>query len=79
MDFYATNLDLMLRLILSNPDLHDKGKYGDCSRMNLEDALHSENTTVQTLARILQRKNEGATTKTIHKEIVEYLRNTLAE
>ena len=74
---YSTNNDKMLEAVLSDLDLMKFGKYNPQNITSMYEAIYSENVTVSTVAKIIQRASDGATEKEIYKEVTEYLKKNV--
>lgn len=74
---YSTNNDKMLEAVLSDLDLMKFGKYNPQNISSMYEAIYSENVTVSTVAKIIQRASDGATEKEIYKEVTEYLKRNV--
>ena len=74
---YSTNNDKMLEAVLSDLDLMKFGKYNPQNITSIYEAIYSDNVTVSTVAKIIQRASDGATEKEIYKEVTEYLKKNV--
>lgn len=77
MNGYNTNKDKILTAVLLNQHLMKAGEYDEKDFPTFDQALVSSNPVVRTVARIIQGKSEGNSTKNIYNEITDYLKKTL--
>lgn len=77
MEEKLTRNDKLLRSVLLNPDLMEKGGYDEKDCLYVENALRSDNAVVRTVALILDRDYTGSSENDIYKELIDYLKKTL--
>lgn len=74
---YIGNVDKILQAVLADEELMKFGKYSHKDIGNIYQALESDNVVINTVAQIIKRTKEEATTATIWKEINTYLKRNL--
>lgn len=77
MEEKLTRNDKLLRSVLLDQTLMEKGGYGVEECLYMENALRSDNAVVKTVALILDRDYSGSTENDIYKEIIDYLKKAL--
>lgn len=77
MEEKLTRSDKLLRSVLLDPVLMEKGGYDEKDCLFVENALRSENPVVRTVALILDRDNAGSAENDIYKEIIDYMKKAL--
>ena len=77
MEEKLTRNDKLLRSVLLDPGLMEKGGYTEKECLYIENALRSDNAVVRTVALILDRDYTGSSENDIYKELIDYLKKTL--
>lgn len=77
MEEKLTRNDKLLRSVLLNPKLMEKGGYDEKDCLFVENALRSDNAVVKAVALILDRDFTGSSENDIYKELIDYLKKAL--
>lgn len=77
MEEKLTRNDKLLRSVLLNPKLMEKGGYDEKDCLFVENALRSDNAIVKAVALILDRDFTGSSENDIYKELIDYLKKAL--
>ena len=72
-----TNSERILKAILKDKELMALGDYNPYDYNTLDDAIHSENIIVETIARLIVDKQKKLSDKEIYTEISNFLQNNL--
>lgn len=74
---HYTNGDRILQAVLEDPKLAEFGEYTPTGEETIADALESENTTVRTVAMIIDGNDNQYTQKEIYTQISNYLTSNI--
>ena len=77
MEEKLTRNDKLLRSVLLNPKLMEKGGYDEKDCLFVENALRSDNAVIKAVALILDRDFTGSSENDIYKELIDYLKKAL--
>lgn len=74
MKMYQTNGDKILQAIIEDEELMQLGEFDPNKYQSLPQALGSNNTIIQAIARIIERKEQKVSENEIYKEIFNFLK-----
>lgn len=74
---YISNMDKVLRAVLIDEELMKFGKYTEQDIKSIYQSADSENHVIATVAKIILRDNEGASTNEIYNEISGFLKKNI--